>query len=480
MTFNLPNFKAAKVLVIGDVMLDRYWYGATDRISPEAPVPVVHVNDMQERPGGAGNVALNLRALDCDVRLLGMVGDDDLGERLEGQLREQGIFCDLERVKSMPTISKLRIMGQHQQLIRLDFERSFHHVDPTSLLTQCRSHLPEAQLLILSDYGKGALAHVQSIIELANRLGITVLVDPKGRDFSRYHGATMLTPNLKEFEAVVGPCRTPRALAENGQALMNAHNLKALLVTQGENGMTLLQRDQEPLHIATKAQQVFDVTGAGDTVIATLGAAIAVGTPYEDAVRLANTAAGIVVRKLGSAAVTVPELRRAMQREMNSELGILTEQELLTSVADARAHDESIVMTNGCFDIIHAGHISYLQAAKALGKRLIIAVNDDASVARLKGAHRPINPLHHRMSVLAALRVVDWVVPFSEETPERLITRVLPDILVKGGDYAPDKIAGSRAVIANGGHVRVLPFVEGCSTSAMVKRIQEEETKCIS
>jgi len=475
MTFNLPNFKAAKVAVIGDVMLDRYWYGSTDRISPEAPVPVVHINDSQERAGGAGNVALNLAALGCDVRIMGMIGNDDLGDRLEAKLQNSGVHCHFERVKDMPTISKLRVIGQHQQLIRLDFERSFHHIDPSNLFASCQTQLPTAQVLILSDYGKGALAHVQTIIELAKKLGITILVDPKGQDFSRYDGVTMLTPNLKEFEAVVGPCRSARALAENGQALMNAHNLQSLLVTQGEHGMTLLQRDKEPLYVPTQAQEVFDVTGAGDTVIATLAAAIAVGTPYEDAVRLANTAAGIAVSKLGSATVSVPELRRAMQREMDTELGVLTQQELHIAVADARAHDETIIMTNGCFDVLHAGHISYLQEAKALGKRLIVAVNDDASVARLKGSKRPINSLQHRMSVLAALRVVDWVVPFSEDTPERLITEVLPDILVKGGDYQPDQIAGAHAVIANGGIVRVLPFVDGCSTTSMLEKILETQ-----
>lgn len=473
MSFNLPNFKAAKVLVIGDVMLDRYWYGAAERISPEAPVPVVHIKEIEERPGGAGNVALNLAALGCDVHLVGLIGDDDLGERLEEKLHQQGVSCDLQRIKSMPTISKLRVMGQHQQLIRLDFERGFHHVDPSGLLAACKTHLADANVVILSDYGKGSLAHVQTIIALANQLGITTLVDPKGQDFSRYHGATLLTPNLKEFEAVVGSSRSTQALSENGQALMKAHNLQALLVTQGEHGMTLLQRDQNPFYMPAKAQQVFDVTGAGDTVIATFGAAIAVGTSYVDAVRIANTAAGIAVRKLGSATVSVPELRRAMQRELDSELGVLSEEDLLTAVADARAHDESIVMTNGCFDILHAGHISYLQAAKALGKRLIVAVNDDDSVSRLKGPERPINPLHRRMSVLAALRVVDWVVPFSEDTPARLISCVLPDILVKGGDYQPHQIAGGQAVIANGGRIEILPFVDGCSTTSMINKMME-------
>jgi D-beta-D-heptose 7-phosphate kinase/D-beta-D-heptose 1-phosphate adenosyltransferase len=475
MTLSIPQFAKAKIVVIGDVMLDRYWHGAAERISPEAPVPVVHIQDMQERPGGAGNVALNLRALGCDVRLLGMVGDDSAGERLEDELRTAGVFCDFERVPSAPTTSKLRVLGRHQQLIRLDFEQGFHNVDPTRLFDHCKSHLAQASALILSDYGKGVLQHVQTIIELANRLHVPVLVDPKGRDFSRYYGATIITPNLKEFEAVVGPSRTDRAIADNALALIKAHKFGAMLITRGEQGMSLIQPDKEPLHVPARTREVYDVTGAGDTVIATLGAALAVGTPLADAVILANTAAGIAVSKMGSATVTVPELRRELQRQENSELGVLSEQELLTSVADARAHNETIVMTNGCFDILHVGHITYLQQAKALGTRLIVAVNDDVSVARLKGASRPLNTLENRMSMLAALRVVDWVVPFSEDTPERLISRVLPDVLVKGGDYQPDKIAGSRAVLANGGSVRVLPFVDGHSTTNLIKKINEEE-----
>ena len=476
MKLSLPEFAQAKIVVMGDVMLDRYWHGAAERISPEAPVPVVHIQNIQERPGGAGNVALNLRALGCQVHLLGMIGDDSEGERLESALIAAGVVCDLERIQAFPTISKLRVLGRHQQLIRLDFEQGFHQVDPTELFDRCRLQLAQADVLILSDYGKGVLQQAQTMIELARQLGVPVLVDPKGTDFSRYYGASVITPNLKEFEAVAGPSRTDRALTENALALIKAHNLGAILVTRGEEGMSLIQPGKEALHVPTRAQEVYDVTGAGDTVIATLAAALAAGAPLIEAVSLANTAAGISVSKLGSATVTVPELRRVLQRHENSEFGVLTESELLVSVADARAHQETIVMTNGCFDILHAGHISYLQQAKALGTRLIVAVNDDASVAGLKGPSRPLNTLEHRMSLLAALRVVDWVVPFSEQTPERLITAVLPDFLVKGGDYQPQGIAGAGAVLANGGTVRVLPFVEGHSTSNLVKKIQEEDT----
>lgn len=256
--------------------------------------------------------------------------------------------------------------------------------------------------------------------------------------------------------------------------LLEQYNITALLVTRGEQGMTLLRKHELPLHLPTRAREVYDVTGAGDTVISVFAAALAAGKELSIATMLANTAAGVVVQKMGTATVSVPELRRALQRQHNSELGVLTEEELLITVADARAHGETIVMTNGCFDILHPGHIVYLQEAKALGKRLIVAVNTDDSTQRLKGPKRPINPVEHRMAILAALRDVDWVVPFSEDTPARLISRVLPDILVKGGDYKPNEIAGADAVLANGGEVKILSFIEGYSTTNIVKKIQQE------
>jgi D-beta-D-heptose 7-phosphate kinase/D-beta-D-heptose 1-phosphate adenosyltransferase len=335
MTFSIPNFAKAKILVVGDLMLDRYWHGATDRISPEAPVPIVHIQQRHERPGGAGNVALNLRALGAEVSLLGMIGDDSAGKILEEGLNAAGIHCALERISGLPTISKLRVLGRHQQLIRLDSEQGFHQVDPTELLSNCHAHLAGVNAVILSDYGKGTLQHVQSIIQLANQRQIPVLVDPKGRDFSRYYGATIITPNLKEFEAVVGPSSTENAIAQNALALIKEYHFGAMLITRGEHGMSLIQPDQEPLHVPARVQEVYDVTGAGDTVIATLAAALAAGASQADAVLLANTAAGIAVTKMGSATVTVPELRRVLQRQHNTELGILTEDELIITVADA-------------------------------------------------------------------------------------------------------------------------------------------------
>lgn len=472
MRFEIPDFSSVRILVVGDVMLDRYWHGNTSRISPEAPVPILHVRDLQDRAGGAGNVALNLADLGCKVSLLGIIGQDSAGKKLDDILRQAHVNCHLLPYSEVPTIAKIRVLGKNQQLLRLDFEEAIENVDTKELFNVYEAELAQADLVILSDYGKGVLRNVQEFIQAARKRGIPVLIDPKSDDFSIYRQATLITPNLKEFEAVVGKCHDEVELEQKGMKLLKECQLAGLLVTRGEQGMTLLQENAEPLHLAARAREVYDVTGAGDTVISVLGAAIATGQALPEAAAMSNLAAGIVVQKLGAATVSVPELRRALQRHFDSELGILTEEQLMIAVSDAKAHHERIVMTNGCFDVLHAGHIAYLEQAKELGKRLIVAVNDDASVARLKGASRPINPLKERMAVLAALRVVDWVVAFSEDTPERLIKMVSPDVLVKGGDYAVHEIAGSEHVLSNGGEVKILGFVEGFSTTSIINRMR--------
>jgi D-beta-D-heptose 7-phosphate kinase/D-beta-D-heptose 1-phosphate adenosyltransferase len=300
-------------------------------------------------------------------------------------------------------------------------------------------------------------------------------VDPKGADFSLYRGATLITPNLNEFEAVVGPCADEHELVSRGNVLIKDQQLDALLVTRGEHGMTLLRGGEKELHLPTQAREVFDVTGAGDTVISVMAVALGAGASLPDATALANLAAGIVVGKLGTATVSLPELRRTVQEHQNTGSGVVSEEQLVVMVEDARVHGESIVMTNGCFDILHAGHVAYLERAKQQGDRLIVAVNDDNSVRQLKGPGRPVNSCERRMAVLAALGSVDWVVPFSEDTPERLICRLLPDLLVKGGDYKPEDIAGYRCVKDNGGDVRVLGFEDGCSTSDIIDVIRKAD-----
>lgn len=475
----LPQFNQYTVLVAGDVMLDRYWSGATQRISPEAPVPIVHVQSDDARPGGGGNVALNAAQLGCNVICAGVIGADESGAILQRCL--QAAKVDSWLMDSAPeTITKLRVLSRHQQLVRLDFESGVQAFQQAELCTELSKRITEMSpefpnVLVLSDYAKGALDDVPKLIQTAKQLGIPVLVDPKGKDFSRYHGASILTPNLTEFEAIVGHCVTANELVVKGQSLLQKLDLQALLVTRSEKGMTLLRRDAAAVHLPTQAQEVADVTGAGDTVIATLAAAIAAGIDWPDAARMANAAAGLVVAKSGAAQVTPAELQQSLALPGAYSSKIKPEAELLDTLKLDTQQNKRWVMTNGCFDVLHPGHVAYLEQARALGNGLIVAVNDDASVARLKGSNRPINNLAARMRVLAGLASVDYVVSFSEDAPQRLIEAVLPDILVKGGDYQPHEIAGGEAVLANGGGVQVLSFVDGYSTTQTINKIQQQD-----
>ena len=328
---------------------------------------------------------------------------------------------------------------------------------------------------MLSDYGKGTLNDVQKMIQIARNANVPVLIDPKGTDFERYRGATLLTPNMSEFEAVVGKCHSEQEIIDKGLKLISDINLTALLVTRSEKGMTLLRPNQPAFHLPTEAKEVFDVTGAGDTVISVLAIALADGRSFEEACYLSNVAAGIVVGKLGTSTVSTVELENAIHGRTTTGFGVMTEAELKQAVKLAKDRGEKIVMTNGCFDILHPGHVSYLENARKLGDRLIVAVNTDESVKRLKGEERPINPLASRMAVLAGLSSVDWLVAFDEDTPQRLIGEILPDLLVKGGDYKPEDIAGSQEVWANGGEVKVLNFENGFSTSNVIKKIKHLE-----
>ena len=480
MRISYPDFKQANVLVVGDIMLDRYWHGGTSRISPEAPVPVVKVDHIEERPGGAGNVALNVASLGAECCLVGLTGNDEPSQALQQTLSSANINCQFVRDDSVATITKLRIISRHQQLIRLDFEDAQDDYAEISLEQTVMDQLEQANLLLLSDYAKGAIKQPQALIAAAKLAGIPILVDPKGTDFARYRGATLLTPNFHEFEAVVGTCKDDSTIIARARDLIAEHDLQALLVTRGEHGMTLVQKDdQDAHHFPAKAKEVYDVTGAGDTVIATLASSLAAGEDLVTATALANLAAGIVVGKLGTAAINRVELRRATLGDSETGLGVVSEEQLATAMASAKADGERIVMTNGCFDILHSGHVHYLNQARELGDRLIVAVNDDDSVTRLKGPGRPVNSVERRMAVLAGLCAVDWVVSFSEDTPERVISQLLPDVLVKGGDYKVEEIAGGKQVMANGGEVKILGFVDGVSTTgiidAMVSKQGEHE-----
>ncbi len=475
MSMHLPSFESANVLVVGDLMLDRYWHGGTSRISPEAPVPVVHVNENEERAGGACNVALNIATLGARCTVMGLCGDDDAANRLEDILENAGVNPMFVRMPENATVTKLRVMSRSQQLMRLDFEDGFIGQDLSELEKAFQAELSNHNIVVCSDYGKGSLRQVKRLIELCNENNIPVLVDPKGSDFEKYTGASLITPNLAEFEAVVGVCETEDELVEKANALTEEFNIEALLVTRSEHGMSLMQRGYDPVHIPTQAREVFDVTGAGDTVISTLAASLGAGVSIERAMVLSNLAAGVVVGKSGTASVSLSELENAIaQTSSNTEHGILQEADLHAVLDRCRARGETIVMTNGCFDILHAGHVTYLEQASELGDHLLVAVNVDETVRRLKGEDRPVNKVENRMRMLAALRCVDWVVAFTEDEPTRLICDIAPDILVKGGDNVVDQIPGGDCVREAGGQVMVLTYVDGISTTKIIDSIKEK------
>ncbi len=472
-----PVFDDVNVLVVGDVMLDRFWSGHTGRVSPEAPVPVVKINQDDCRAGGAGNVAVNIAALGANVTLSGICGDDEPARQLRQAVELSGVkwaVCP----SASETILKLRVLSRNQQLLRMDFEQDLKAYADDLFTALVGTQLEAVDTVVFSDYAKGTLQHVASMIALARERGKRVLVDPKGSDLERYRGATLLTPNLSEFEAVVGHCESEEQLLQRGEALRESLSLEALLITRSEKGMTLIEADKPPMTLPARAREVYDVTGAGDTVISTLAAALSAGESLAAATALANAAAGLVVAKLGTAVVTRDELNNALRDDTEAlmpHLGeVVSTDALLARVAQAKAAGEVLVMTNGCFDLLHRGHIEYLARARAMGDRLIVAINSDASVARLKGPKRPINNLEARSAVLASLRSVDWVVAFDTDTPAELIDAVGPDILVKGGDYQPEEIAGAASVIARGGKVRIIDFVEGFSTTNIIAGLSEQ------
>lgn len=460
----------ARILVMGDVMLDRYIYGETRRISPEAPVPVVRVTHSEERPGGAANVALNISAYGIPCTLAGITGEDNYAARLIDILGQHAVDCCFQRHVGLPTITKERVISQHQQLLRLDFESSLVESNPGGLIEIIESQPATTRCVVFSDYAKGCLLHIEQLINAARQRNLYIMIDPKGQDFHRYSGANLLTPNQLEFEAIVGVCHDNSTLEERAGNLCRELGLDALLVTRGEQGMSMVEVGNGAIHVSTEAREVFDVTGAGDTVIATLASAMASGYDLGDAMMFANKAASLSVAKLGAVSVGTDELNRVLNPKHN--IKIMDEAGLEAIVEQTRRENRKVSFTNGCFDILHAGHVSYLSRAAALGDMLIVAVNTDESVRKLKGADRPVNGLQQRMQVLAGLEAVDYVVAFPDETPERLIQRLQPDILVKGADYLESEIIGSEFIRSRGGEVHRIPLEEGQSTSAVIKAIK--------
>lgn len=464
-----------RVLVVGDVMLDQYIWGEVERISPEAPVPVVRATLRDEKPGGAANVAMNLAGLGARVTLVGFAGGDREQQTLETLLADQGIEPSLITIPTVTT-TKLRILSGHQQMMRVDSERTaeFSPEDYQQLLQRARAAMTDVSVVVLSDYAKGVLTEevCQSLIVEARHRRIPVLVDPKSRDFARYRGATAICPNLKELAATTGEAASDvEALLSAGQVLVCDLGLQYIAVTLGEKGIAVLQQNSR-LHAPAVVRLVYDVSGAGDTVIAVLALAAACDVPVETAIALANTAAGIVVSKVGTVPIQREELLGALSQQLalGMDEKLLPHDRLLSRVSAWRAAGESIVFTNGCFDILHIGHICLLEQARRKGDRLIVGLNSDDSVRRLKGPLRPIVPESERGRVLAALGSVDAVVVFDEDTPLRLIEAIRPDVLVKGGDYTEDAVVGAREVRAWGGRVELIPLVGNISTSRLIAK----------
>lgn len=470
-----------RVLIVGDLILDRYVTGDVSRISPEAPIPILTVKASEERLGGAGNVAANVAAMDASVDIVGIVGDDGWGRALRQLFERAGIDPGAVVVDAArPTILKTRMMSGHYQMLRVDQEDTRVCSGPAldALLTVLPERVKRANAVVLSDYGKGVLAPavIRCVIAEAKKHKIPVLVDPKGEDYRRYAGATLVTPNRKEAEQALGRKLKLEDLPAAADELMRVSELDAAVITLGADGIYHKTKLGDSGHVPAQARQVFDVTGAGDTVIGQMAFHLACGLPLGTAVELANHAAGIVVARLGTHAVTRSELLAEL-RDKHTHVGkVVRATELDDLLASWRKAGQRIVFTNGCFDVLHVGHASYLRFAKSQGDRLLVGVNDDASVRRLKGATRPVNPLDDRMSMLAALEMVDAVTSFGEDTPAKIVERVTPDVLVKGEDWADKGVVGREWVEAHGGRVVLAPLVPGRSTTSILERAQGQST----
>ena len=459
----------APILVVGDIMCDHYLWGDVERISPEAPVQVLRWEREADRPGGAANVAMNLSALGCRVNLVGLIGKDDAGRWLLRALRSRGVNTSgVVQSSERPTTLKTRVIARGQHVLRIDRETrgAISSKDERRLVGAVRKLARRSSAIICSDYGKGALSERLLGAALNVARGRFIVVDPKGHDFSKYRGADLLTPNEKELVEATAVAKATAdidgTLPARAESLIRKLGLKALLVTRGAKGMDLFERNGRSIHrthvAASQRHEVFDVTGAGDTVAAVMALSAAAGWPLPDAARMANAAAGIVVGMVGTAVTDSETLARVVAGEASQARSkVLPRASLAARLAEARARGAAIVFTNGIFDVLHVGHLHLLQRARALGELLVVGVNDDASVARLRGAGNPIVPAAQRAEILAALRFVDYVTVFPEPTPVQLIRTLRPDVLVKGGAHTIETVVGREIVEGYGGRVVVIP-----------------------
>jgi D-beta-D-heptose 7-phosphate kinase / D-beta-D-heptose 1-phosphate adenosyltransferase len=477
----LDNLGSPRVAVIGDLILDHYVFGGVSRISPEAPIPVLHVSREEDRLGGAANVAANILSMGGRAALVGALGRDDPGARFRRLCREaKGLQLAAAHTLNRPTVLKTRMVSQNQQMLRVDREENgaLGSAELAEIMERGAAALSGASAVVISDYGKGVITpkSAQAVIKAARQAGLPVIVDPKGRDYSRYRGATAVTPNRAEAEAATGiDCTGMDGVEAAGRRLIADLKLKAAVITLSAQGVAVIPARGEMAHFPAHARSVYDVTGAGDTFIASFTLCVAAGTDFNTAARVANYAAALKVARFGAVAVSREELRRAVisAHEGFDHAGkVLSHTELAEALQAHRKRGQKIVFTNGCFDLLHQGHVTYLNFCRGQGDVVVVGLNSDASVRRLKGPTRPVNDAESRARVLAALGDVDYVTAFEEDTPEKLIRKIAPDVLVKGEDWAGKKVAGAEFVEKRGGKVVFAPFVKGKSTTLLIEKMK--------
>ncbi len=481
MNLDVSSFNQTHLLVIGDLMIDEYVWGEVDRISPEAPVQVVAVQSQEYTLGGSGNVINNLITLGARVTVLGVVGKDNDGKLLIDQLNAIGAdTVGVIQEKGRYTTKKTRIIAEHQQVLRVDREtrKEISAQTLNRIIKYANKVIPTVDVILVSDYGKGLVNRpmIKSLVQIAKAHSKSLIVDPKGLDFTKYAGVNLLTPNKKEASLASGRVISDtKTLAEVGRHLLDKSGIKKLLITCGKDGMVLFEKDRKPFKIHTRAREVYDVSGAGDTVLAVIGLAVAAGHPFKEAVSLANTAAGIVVGKVGTAAVTQKELLAALElTDSNTNPKHLTLQELSELCRKLQKRGKRIVLTNGCFDLLHVGHIKLFSDSKNLGDVMIVALDDDDSVRRLKGSDRPVIGAAERVRILSALDSVDYVVVFNTSDLDKVVESIRPDILTKGSNYASETVLGREIVEGYGGRVELIPVTAGISSTQIINAIKKQ------
>ena len=464
--------KKEKIIIIGDLLLDQYWFGKAKRISDEAPVPIVKINKIENRLGGAGNVALNVKKLGLEPYLISINSNDNSGKILKKLLNSFGINNYLITVKEYITPTKIRLIDKFQQIVRADFEISDKKF--SNKIEKKLNSIKNIKVIIISDYLKGTIKDPRKIIKFANKNKIPVIIDPKGKNFQKYNYATLITPNLNEFQEIVGRCLSIQEIHQKGRKLLNKMKLQSLLITKGENGMTLIEKNKKIIDYHSNASQVFDVTGAGDTVVASLATSLAKSVSIKDATYISLRAAEIAVSKFGTDYVTQDELKKRLSNLDSLKKGIVNLSQLINNLVELRKNGKIIIATNGCFDILHNGHINYLKKSKKLGDWLIVAVNSDTSYRKLKNKKSLVNNLKARMNLLSSLEFVDNVVHFNEATPQKLYSKILPNIITKGGDYTVSQVIGRKEILKIGGIVKIIPYEKNFSTTLIKNKIRNK------